>query len=221
MKGQFQYIDFHTHRIADDAEVFSLYNQIIGQQEEFKLLRSSGIHPWYVSKENAIELKQILSELAYTSEIMAIGECGLDKVCSTPMEIQTDVLRFQIDLANQSKKPLIIHCVRAYQEVTSLLKSMDNSVPVIFHGFNKHYQLANELLNAGYYISFGKSLYHERTQHVLTQCPINRIFLETDGEPFSVKELYKTASEVLGLPVSILQTRILQNFKNITSIHST
>ena len=73
-----------------------------------------------------------------TDSVLAIGECGLDKACDTNFKLQQQVFTTQVNWANEIKKPLIIHCVRAYGEVLSLLQKNNNKVPVIFHGFNKN-----------------------------------------------------------------------------------
>lgn len=214
-KKNLTYIDFHTHRLAKEPGVEGIFNQIIGKESKGGFLHSAGIHPWYVTEDNLQLLKLLLTDHISQHDALAIGECGLDKICPTPMEVQKEAFLFQIDLAKQIRKPLIIHCVRAYQEVMHLLESQENQVPVVFHGFNKHRQLAHDLLNAGYYLSFGKSLFQERIQQVLASCPIDKIFLETDGESFSVKELYHISAETLGIPVETLQRQIIQNYHAI------
>lgn len=216
-----QYIDFHTHRLTNEPGVFSLYNGIVGNVLDNQLIQSVGIHPWYVSDENKEEKKQIITSLAAESHVLAIGECGLDKVITTDLQLQTEVFKFQIELANQLKKPLIIHCVKAFQEVLHLLKTSNNQMPVIFHGFNKSPQLAENLTSQGYYLSFGAALFQERVQQALLSCPIQRIFFETDDKEFSVKELYTVASETLQCSVATLKSQICNNFQHIFKLSST
>lgn len=209
------YIDIHTHRHPDDPEVFALVNRVAGKDLPCSGPQSLGIHPWYLSAENAEELKEMMLNQASDPCVSAIGECGLDKICRTDMNLQTAVFRFQVDLANELEKPLMIHCVKAFQEIFQVLKAAGNRVPVIFHGFNKNRLLAHDLIEKGHYLSFGQGLLHERTRQVFAGCPPHRVFLETDDAYLSVKDIYAVAARTLHLSAGELQTRIHRNYQQL------
>lgn len=83
-----------------------------------------------------------IENIASRNTLVAIGECGLDKVCKTDFVLQQEVFAAHIILANKLKKPLVLHCVKAYDEIIKMLSLHKNLVHVIFHGFNKNPLLA-------------------------------------------------------------------------------
>ena len=73
------------------------------------------------------------------------------------LAVQEEYFRFQIKLAIRFKKPVIIHCVRAYEQCLSILKNEGVSTPVIFHDFNASFEIYQKITQQGYYISLGKN----------------------------------------------------------------
>ena len=59
---------------------------------------------------------------------LALGECGLDKKVQTPLDLQQEVFERQLTLAEKYKKPVIIHCVAAFQELIAIKKKLKLSV---------------------------------------------------------------------------------------------
>lgn len=213
------YINIHTHNPLTEGVrgIRNLYRQFELVQEEGFF--SAGLHPWFLSEsgwEKEFEKLQISSKHPH---VVAIGECGLDKVCSTPFGLQQQVFAKQIELANELKKPLIIHCVKAFQEVTELLKRHHTQVPVIFHGFNKGGPLALQLVKQGYYLSFGKQLLRSpHLQQLLPELPSTHIFLETDDADVSIQELYKQAALSLQIQEKALSLQLAENANRVFGI---
>ena len=132
-----RYIDIHTHRKESSEEFFSLHNispeDFIRLPDSEKNCFSAGIHPRCI--DSTVEEKiKILRQIAPNPSILAIGETGLDKLCRVDFTLQKEIFNHQISIAKEVKKPLIIHCVKAYNEVQQLLKEARAEVPVIFHG---------------------------------------------------------------------------------------
>ncbi|WP_228374978.1 TatD family hydrolase [Chryseobacterium oranimense] len=144
----------------------------------------------------------------------AIGECGLDSLVSVDQKIQEEVFLRQIMIANEVKKPIIIHCVRKFYEVISFRKK--SGQPMIIHGFNKKKQIAADLLAHNFYLSFGKAvLYNLSLQDIVRNTPLDRMFLETDNEAFNIEELYSKVSELKGISLEKLNEHILENLDTI------
>lgn len=177
---------------------------------------SAGIHPWDISSlaESSQELFTQLQELP----CVAIGEIGLDKACTTPMELQREVFVRQLEVAQQRSLPVIIHCVRAYAEVEQILKGF--SLPsIIFHGFIGSEQLCRQLTSQGYYISFGfNALRSPKTIEALRSCPLDRLFLESDTTEQDIEELYSEASKLKGIKIEQLTENIYSNFTKLFSL---
>ncbi len=210
-----KYIDIHTHHNVGEGLFITNRYQAFEKASEGGLC-SLGIHPWYIDADLDNQLSQ-LEKYATLPNVVAIGECGLDKLTATPWLLQERVFRLQIQLANKLRKPLIIHCVRAYDEVLELLKREQVVVPVIFHGFNKNVQLAERILNRGYYLSFGAALQKDNAPAIVAIqcCPATSFFLETDDTEFSIGHIYEKAADIRKTD---LDTLILQLQKNVQAV---
>jgi len=205
----FQNFNFTLYNL--DATEFSKY--------EKDVFYSAGIHPWYIKEDWLLYTTEQIVKLKYKN-VLAVGECGLDKNIAINFELQKVVFQCQIALANKFEKPLIIHCVKAYQEVLFELKNMQNNMPVIFHGFNKNTEIAKSIIDAGYYISVGKSIMNSNNKNkdVLKTIPIEKLFLETDDSNFSIENIYESASKIVALPTNKLKQQIITNFKKVFQI---
>lgn len=147
-------------------------------------LYSVGIHPWNVFKAQASDFR-MLRALAAEPAVVAIGECGLDpKLTDAPglsreeiLLSQTRLLHFHFRLSESMHKPLILHIVKSFPEIIALKKQWSPSQPWIIHGFRGKPQLARELLDHGFYLSFGKK--YNPQSFAIT--PPSRRLRETDA----------------------------------------
>lgn len=203
------FFDFHHHK---ENKPFGIYNLNYGKTPPHHLY-SIGIHPQDIQSDN---IKNQISWLKsnITENCFAIGECGLDGLVSAEQKIQEEIFKKQIEISNELKKPLIIHCVRKFYEVVSFKKYAEQ--PMIIHGFNKKQSIADDLLKNNFYLSFGKAvLYNLSLQNVLKTSPLDKIFLETDNEDFDIEELYIKVSELKEISLEQLNKRILENLETI------
>jgi len=203
------FFDFHHHKKNISAGIYNL--DIEKTPPDFYF--SAGIHPQDIQPENIDNqmkcLKSVINENCF-----AIGECGLDGLVSVDMKIQEEVFLRQIKLANELKKPLIIHCVRKFYEVISFRKKSEQAM--IIHGFNKKQSVADDLLKNNFYLSFGKAvLYHLSLQDTLKTVPLDKLFLETDNDDFNIEELYQKVSEIKEISIERLQQQIVENLETI------
>ena len=116
---------------------------------------SAGIHPWHIASTDPMSLTSQLSRIAESPQLLAIGECGLDKLTDTPIDIQITIFKQQIEIAENSKKPMIIHCVKAFNELIKLRKETAARQEWIIHGFRQNIVWEG----TGYYPAHGQ--YHE------------------------------------------------------------
>ncbi|MBL7878820.1 MAG: TatD family hydrolase, partial [Chryseobacterium gambrini] len=172
-----------------------------------------GIHPKDIDV-NAVDRQFEWMKNRVSENCFAIGECGLDSFVETDQKIQEEVFLRQIRFANVVKKPMIIHCVRKFYEVISFKKYAEQ--PMIIHGFNKKERIAEDLLKNNFYLSFGKAvLYNLSLQNTLKITPLDKIFLETDNDDFSLEELYGKVSEIKGISLENLNKQIAENLETI------
>jgi TatD DNase family protein len=208
------FIDIHTHRTPTSKSIIQVQNVIFPNEAVVTTTCSVGLHPWYIPEENITSHLNCLGQLLSQSNIWGLGECGLDKVCTKDWKLQVYAFREQVLLANRFNKPLIIHCVKAYEEVLKILSETKNKVPTIFHGFNKHQQLADSLIKKGYYLSFGKDLNNQKLQETFKNCPLDQVFLETDQSDFTIEEIYTLALKGRKMELNTAKNQIFCNFKN-------
>lgn len=204
-------LNLHTHHAidADSVRIVNLHEHF--ENKSSHGLYSTGLHPWYIT---AIDWQQNLQSLQLHSQsnnVLAIGECGLDRICSTPFRLQEQAFKAQIEWANMIAKPLIIHCVRAHRECMLLLKEMNNRMPVIFHGFNNSLDIALQLVKEGYYLSFGHSLFKPSMEPIFAAIALEHIFLETDDNKINIEEVYHQAAKIKNISTDQLSLHIQRN----------
>ncbi len=202
------YFDFHHHNRSQNNGIYNLeFPEVPGDG-----LFSAGFHPQYFTKDLQDQWKW-LAGVGEHPLCAAIGECGLDGRYPDD-SFQAEVLDRHIQLANELRKPLIIHCVRRFSQLPVFKKKA--SVPMIIHGFNKKQSVADELRRHDFYLSFGKSLLQNvNLQRVLQDYPLERIFLESDTEEGILHDLYRKASMLKGISEIALINQIENNLKAV------
>jgi TatD DNase family protein len=201
------YFNLHTHKFTDDPNTLELVNQYPWAFDAAIPQYSIGIHPWYIEEQRLARDLVVIAEKLALPECLALGECGLDKRIDIPMALQTMVFEKQIALAEQFRKPLVLHLVAAYQELLEIKSRMKITVPVILHGFSKNKQIAQQLVANGCYLSFGKYLLRNpELKSVFLSIPNDRLFLETDTIEETLEEVYALAASYKGITVAAMQT---------------
>lgn len=211
-----QYFNLHTHQFMNQPNVLELVNQYPQEFDAAIPFYSMGIHPLYID-ENRLERDfQILDQKLGLPECLALGECGLDKRSETPFEIQQSVFEKQLILAEKYQKPVVIHCVFAFQELIEIKKRLKITVPMIVHGFSKKAELAKQLIENGFYVSFGKNLLRNpELESVFKNIPNDKFLLETDMIEEGIQDVYALAAKYKGIELEELQKIINNNYKTV------
>jgi TatD DNase family protein len=213
------FFNFHTHKFTNQVDVLELVNQYPQEFDDAIPFYSIGIHPWYIVADRVEADLGIIESKLQEKNCLALGECGLDKRIEIPLELQQTVFEKQLLLAQKYNKPVVIHCVAAFQEVIDTKKRLKISVPMIIHGFSKKEQLAKQLLDNGFYISFGKYLLRNpELESVFTSIPNNRFFLETDTVEETISEVYTLAAKYKNIIVTEIQKEIKNNLVDVFKI---
>jgi TatD DNase family protein len=214
-------IDIHTHQVP--AGLGKLF--ILNRFPENHLVElppggfySVGLHPWFIGNETAYrhQLSQV-EELISRDEVIAVGECGLDKFCKTDFQLQLDVFLRQCEMAEAVNKPLIIHSVKAGNDIFHLKRKLKPKVPWILHGYSGNELITKQMLQQDFYYSFGGALLDEKSpvRNSLKSIPLERIFFETDEELLPVGALYEFAATWLGMKKEKLAEKIEWNFRQV------
>lgn len=120
-----------------------------------------------------------------------------------------------MELAADRSLPVIIHCVRAYNDLIPILRHYPHVTPVI-HGFTGSPELAERLLQAGGYLSFGhRTAASPKTRQALAAVPVDRVFFETDESPLPIAATYATAAAITGKTVAEWKETVYDNYRRL------
>lgn len=208
-----KFFNLHTHQSSKQANVLELVNQYPQEFDTSIPNYSIGIHPWYIVEDRIDWDLEIIESKLIDEKCLAIGECGLHKRIEIPMALQKMVFEKQLALAEKYRKPVVIHCVAAFQEVIAIRKKMAISVPLIIHGFSKNKETAAQLIFNGFYLSFGKYLLRNpELELVFKSIPKDRLFLETDTIEEGIAAVYELAAKYRNIEMAEMTAIINANF---------
>ena len=208
-------IDIHSHNVSSMHE-YKINSFCMKDKDTVDFISakhiSIGIHPWYVTAD---DIEQQTEWIKYTAindkRVIAIGECGTDKLCNTDMNIQNKAFCNCITLSEELKLPLIIHSVKTYNEIIRLQKSIKPKQPWIIHGFRGKPEQALQYTSKGFYLSFGK-LYNAESIKII---PLDKLLFETDEYTGNITEIIRSAAETLDIPSDKIQDIASENAKRL------
>ncbi len=189
------FIDIHTHNFT-------------GRHTE---LRAAGIHPWLAADSAAYASLTP----ALLAGAQAVGETGLDYACPVDREAQRRLFLRHLDLAQELRMPVVLHCVRAFEPVMDTLAGYILPA-VIFHGFIGSPQQAERAVKRGYCLSFGPPARRSpKTAAALAAVPADSIFAETDDSGAAIEDVYAMIAEMRHMDLGTLKTAIGHNYNRI------
>lgn len=218
------YVNIHTHHVGEGINILDVGEGrawVEGEEkrksvEGQKVFYSVGVHPMKLAElgENVFTG---IEDITRMEKVIAIGECGLDRRSPICMETQEKILEVQVGLAEELRKPLIIHCVKAYSELIAVKKRTGSSVPWIVHGYNNNEQILRQLLDHGFYISVGAALLnsHSNAFQLLRNIPLGALFLENDDKKVEIHIIYEAASTILGIELGALKEIMRKNYNQV------
>ena len=210
------FFNLHTHSYTNQDDVIEIVNQYPQEFDNSIPNYSIGIHPWYIAENRIDSDLQIIESKLQDQNCKAIGECGLDKRIEISMALQQMVFEKQLALAEKYQKPVIIHCVAAFQEIIAIKNKLKITVPMIIHGFSKNIEVANELIKNGFYLSFGKYLLlNSELELVFNSVPNERLFIETDTIEEDIKAVYDLAAKYKNIKLAEMQSIIENNYNTV------
>lgn len=210
------YYDIHTHHVADNTEgIVQIVNQYPKEWDRAISYYSVGIHPWYIDKQTLDDELAIMEARLQDAACLAVGECGLDKKAAVDFELQIKVFKKQLLLAEKYKKAVILHLVSSYQEAIEIKNELGLELPLIVHGFNKHWQLAKSLCERGFMLSFGGAvLGSDKLKEVILRIPSDKVFLETDDKrALQISTIYDEVRRFIPDIEQIVEQNFIRTFK--------
>jgi len=212
------FINIHKHGVARSPDELAVSNIFPGDLDKCirnaDMFFSVGIHPWYIRRERLAMEFALMEEALGQKNIVAVGETGLDRKVDIPFDLQKEVFIRQLHLAARFEKPVVIHCVKAFPDIISIVKKERFKGKVIFHGFNANRQIMESLLKNDFFLSFGHALLNEKTNaaKLFAGIPDDRFFLETDESEVGIKMIYQRAADLKGTTVENIRSMVSDNF---------
>ena len=218
------FLNFHAHQqMPADQEIviqsLFLQDDLIAPVSD-KIFFTSGLHPWHAELLKKDQIKKRLEDLIKADFILAVGEAGIDKLKGPDMNKQMDVFKAHIEIAEQHRLPLIIHSVKAHNEILKLRKEFNAKLPWVIHHFNGSKQMAFDLIDHGFYLSLSHHIRNEKTKlsDYFNELPMEKIFLETDDFRIEIKDLYRIAAEKYGISIEKLKKQMIFNLKTLLNV---
>ena len=167
-----------------------------------------GLHPWFADKARAGWI-EILEDMLMGVP-SCVGEIGLDKTVAVDFNRQEEIFRVQLQLAKKLKRPVSIHCVKAWGRLLDILK--EEQPPVfMLHAYGGPPEMVGNLARLGAYFSFTGDMMNprrEKMRRALLTAPPKRLLFETESPepdargrrsgPGGVAEVIRAAAGALG-----------------------
>jgi len=208
------YLNVHSHRKALKKDEIVCRNAFhFLEPDAIKKLNypiSVGIHPWHseVCEKNS---ERKLSEFLLLPNVLALGEAGLDRANGPSLQIQMTCWEMQFDLAQNHTMPIIVHCVRALQDIYPFCKR--TKVPILLHDFRGNEQILQQFFPLELvYFSFGKSLFKTKNvEEVFKKIPADRLLLESDASAIPIEDIFNQAAQLRNQSLSELCAQVKKN----------
>jgi TatD DNase family protein len=196
------------------------------------VLASVGVHPNDSPKigENTFE---DLTRLLKHPRVKALGEIGLDYHWDVDKDVQMPVFLRQLEIAQESKLPIIIHTRDAWSDTIDVLRSnwAPSGLPCVMHCFTGNLEQAEECLELGFYLSFGGVTTFPKAGEIRNAArlvPKEKLLIETDcpylapvphrgkrNEPAYVAHTASVVAQARGVTVEELARETTANFERI------
>ena len=189
-----------------------------------------GLHPYWVNEHEQHDIEQ-LNEYIKTNRPVAIGECGLDfRPGQADKEAQLYYFAAQLDAAESSQLPVVIHSVKATETVIQTIKKFKNLKGMI-HSYSGSTEQAKQLIELNFYISVGASVTYEnakKIKQVVKDMPLTSLLLETDSpdqpdlkhykqrnEPAYLVNTLQAIAELRKEPADVIARQTTENAKSL------
>jgi len=165
------------------------WKKVRALSEEYSgIVFAAGLHPWWIddAQHRSVSGRHLRTELMSIlshPKCVGVGESGLDALKGPELPVQIQWLRVHIELSIEYAMPLILHCVKAHNELLRLLDEYRDARGVI-HAFSGSKELALDYWKRGFYLGAGGALTYERaskTRKAFACLPDEAILLETDA----------------------------------------
>ena len=207
--------------------------ECLGLAETYENIYASiGVHP-HDAKDAPKDYLDQIADLITFPKMIALGEIGLDyfRNISEP-DIQQNVFREQLALAQRLQKPVIFHNRDADADVLKILSEFPD-VTGVAHCFSSDLKTAKTFIDLGFYISFSGNLTYKNSHlpDVAKELPLEKLLVETDSpylspvpyrgkpnEPGRTRFVAEKLAEIHGVTLEIIAEKTTTNAESLFSL---
>lgn len=175
------------------------------------------------------EVETKLIDLAKNNKVVAVGEVGLDYYWDKSFnDIQQEVFRRQVRLANRLNLPLVVHDREAHKDTFDIIKEENKDSKVLFHCFSGSVEFMRECVKEGWYIALGGVVTFKnavKMKEVAKEVPLDKLVLETDSPyltpvPFRGKSNKPAYVKYVAEEISKIREMPFEEIADITSTNA-
>lgn len=174
--------DIHTHNPDSREGIICTspgnFNPISGR------FYSCGLHPWDTESSGNDDFENLCHILAHDA-VVAIGETGIDRLKGAPLARQEEIFLRHVRLSERLRMPLIIHEVKAIEQILSIHRAVKPVMAWVRHGFRGNVQTARMYFSKGIYLSIGEKFNPEAVRSI----PDSLLLVETDESKLSISAI--------------------------------
>ena len=163
-----------------------------------------GIHPGSVNKDDKIDIRHLLDH----PKVVAIGECGLDYYwVKDNKDLQKKVFKHHIDLALETKLPLIIHSRDSFDDIYSMLIPHKGKISGVFHCFSSNLDDAKKAVDLGFYVGIDGPITYKNNatlKEIVTHIDLDHLLVETDS-PYLTPVPFRGKRNIPGYTTFVVQ----------------
>ena len=195
-----------------------------------------GVHPENCEEYND-EIEQELEKLCENTNVIAIGEIGLDyHYTKQNKDVQKQVFIRQIKLADRLNLPVVIHTRDAIGDTLEIVEKYKQYFRHggVFHCFHGSIEVLNKIIKLGFYVSYGGAITFSNAnslREVVKATPVERLLTETDcpymapvplrgteNEPKNIPIIAQKISEIKNIEINNLEKILEENTQKIYKI---
>lgn len=181
-------------RVVNIGASLASCKQTIALMESYPFIYGAlGIHPSETAELDETAFSWLKEQCAH-SKCVAVGEIGLDYHWQEPeREIQKKWFVRQLEMAEELKKPVVIHSRDAAEDTVDILKGHKGQSGGVIHCFSYTKETAKTFLDMGFYIGIGGVVTFKNAKKIkeaVEYIPLDRIVVETDS-PYLAPEPYR------------------------------
>lgn len=193
-----------------------------------------GLHPYFITDHHVDDLIALEQQIVQYRPV-AMGEVGLDfAMPQSTHALQMQYFHKQVQLAKQHALPLVLHCRKAHDELTSYLKRVGFAHGGVVHGFSGSLQQARAYIQLGFVVGLGGALTYDRAKamhKLVAALDDNAYVLETDSpymppafardetnSPLNIPQIAQHIAHLRGQSLAHVYQHTTANFKRILQL---